>query len=96
MKDYHGLYLKSDVSLLADVIEKFRNRYQENYVLHCSHYLSALGLSWDAILNMTTKAGLDLIPEIDMYLFFEKGIRTGVFPFLKRYIKIKIKTCVVI
>ena len=45
MKDYHELYLKSDVSLLADAIEKFRNRYQENYVLHSSHYLSALGLS---------------------------------------------------
>lgn len=96
MKDYHELYLKSDVSLLADVIEKFRNRYQENYVLRSSHYLSALGLSWDAILNMTTKVELDLIPDIDMYLFFEKGIRSGVFSFLKRYIKVKIKTCVVI
>ena len=42
-----------------------------------------------------TKVEVDLIPDIDMYLFFEKGIRSGVFPFLKRYIKVKIKTCVV-
>ena len=42
-----------------------------------------------------TKVKVDLIPDIDMYLFFAKGIRSGVFPFLKRYIKVKIKTCVV-
>ena len=61
--------------------------------MRSSHYLSTLGLSWVAILNMT-KVEVDLIPDIDMYLFFEKGIRSGVFPFLKRYIKVKIKTCV--
>ena len=29
-------------------------------------------LSWDAVLNMT-KVELELIPDPDMYLFFEKG-----------------------
>ena len=32
MKDYHDLYLKSDVLLLADVFEKFRNDSLNNYV----------------------------------------------------------------
>ena len=41
MKDYHDLYLKCDVLLLADVFEKFRNNSLKNYGLCPSHYLSA-------------------------------------------------------
>ena len=41
MKDYHNLYLKCDVLLLANVFEKFRNICLENYGLCPSHYLSA-------------------------------------------------------
>ena len=51
-KEYHNLYLKCDVLLLADVFEKIRNKSLTNYGLCPSHYLSAPGLSWDAILNM--------------------------------------------
>ena len=32
IKDYHDLYLKCDVLLLADVFEKFRNNSLKNYV----------------------------------------------------------------
>ena len=52
MKDCHNLYLKSDVLLLVDVFEKFRNNSLTNYRLCPSHYLSAPGLSWDAMLKM--------------------------------------------
>ena len=52
MKDYHNLYLKCDVLLLVDVFEKFRNNSLTNYRLCPSHYLSAPGLSWDAMLKM--------------------------------------------
>ena len=40
-----------------------------------SHYLSAL--SWDAMLDMT-KIKFELISDLDMYIFFEKGMRGGV------------------
>ena len=71
MKDYHSWDLKRNVLLLADVSEKSRNRGVENYGLCLSHYLSAPALSWDAILSMT-KVELDLISEVDMYLFLKK------------------------
>ena len=41
MKDYHDLYLKCKVLLLADVLEKIRNNSLKNYGLCLSHYLSA-------------------------------------------------------
>ena len=41
MKDYHNLYLKCDVSLLADVFEKIRSNSLKNYGLCPSHCLSA-------------------------------------------------------
>ena len=89
-KDYHDLYLKCDALLLADVFEKFRNNSLKNYRLCPSHYLSALALSWDAMLNMT-KVELELIPDPDMYIFFEKGTRGGVSYISNRYSKAKNK-----
>ena len=43
--DFHDLYLKYDVPLLADVFENSRNNSLKNYGLCSSHYLSASGLS---------------------------------------------------
>ena len=76
MKDCHELYLKCAVLMLADVFEKFRNNSLKNYGLCPSHYLSTTTLSWYAMLNMT-KVELELIPDPDMYIFFEKVIRGG-------------------
>ena len=44
MKDYHDLYLKCEVLLLAAVFEKFRNNSLKNYELCPSHYLIPLAL----------------------------------------------------
>ncbi|CAB4030512.1 Gastrula zinc finger [Paramuricea clavata] len=48
MRDYHDLYLETDVLLLADVFENFRKTCLENYKLDPAHYISAPSLSWDA------------------------------------------------
>ena len=64
-KDYHDLYLKCDVSSLADVLKKYRNNSLKNYGLCPSHYLSAPALSWDETLNMT-KVKPELITDPDM------------------------------
>ena len=84
MKDYHNLYLKCDVLLLADMFEKFRNNSFKNYGLCPSHFLSSLGLSWDAMLK-TKKVELELSQDPDMYIFFEKGIRGGISYICNRY-----------
>ena len=49
-------------------------------------YLSAPALCWDAMLNMT-KVELELISDLDMYIFFEKGMRGGVSYISNRYSK---------
>ncbi|CAB4022267.1 Hypothetical predicted protein [Paramuricea clavata] len=51
MRDYHDLYLETDVLLLADVFENFRRTCLESYELDPAHYVSAPSLSWDAFLK---------------------------------------------
>ena len=79
------MYLKCDILLLlADVFEKFRNNDLQNYELCPNHYLSAPVLSWDAMLSIT-KVELELISDTDMYLVFEKAMRSRVSYIYKRY-----------
>ena len=50
MGDYHDLYLKTDVLLLADVFEKFISMCLDYYGLDPCHYFRSPGLSWDGML----------------------------------------------
>ena len=84
--DYHDLYLKTDVLLLADVFEDFRRVCLDNYKLDPAHYISAPGLSWDAMLKRTG-VKLDLLSDVNMYQFIEKGMRGGVSYIGHRYAK---------
>ena len=86
MGDYHDYYMAADVLLLADVFESFRNSCLKNYGLDPCHYFSSPGMAWDATLSMTG-VKLELISELDKYLFIEKGIRGGISFIGKRYSK---------
>ena len=77
MGDYHDLYLKTDILLLSDIFESFRKTCLAYYRLDPLHYISAPGLAWDAMLKMTG-INLELITDIDMQLFIEKGLRGGI------------------
>ena len=69
-KDYHNLYLKKDVILLADIFGKFIPTCLKYHDLDPTYYFSAPGLSFDAMLKMT-KAELDKIDDPDMHLLIE-------------------------
>ena len=76
--------MKKDVSLIADVFEKFIFTYLKYYDLDPCHYFSAPGLSWDAMLKMTA-AALEKISDPDKFMFFEQGMSGEVSHVNKRY-----------
>ena len=84
MKDYHDLYLELDVLLLADVFENFREVCLDNYKLDPAWYLTAPGLSWDAMLRVTG-IKLELLTNSDMLMMVENGTRGGVSMISNRY-----------
>ena len=83
--DYHDLYLKCDVLILA-VFENFRKTGKEYYNLDPAHYFSCPGFAWDAILKMID-INLKLITDIDMHQMVEKGLRGRVSYIANRYSK---------
>ena len=82
--EYHDLYLQSDVLLLADVFENFREVCQRDYKLDPAHYFTVPGLAWDAMLKLTT-IELELLTDPTMYLFVENAIRGGISTVTNRY-----------
>ena len=84
LKEYLELYNISDVLILADVFEKFRDVCLKNYGLDPVYYYTAPGLAWDAMLKMT-KINLELLSDVDKLLMIEKGIRGGISIISNRY-----------
>ena len=85
IRDYHDLYLKSDVLLLSDVFENFRKTCLHHYnLLDPAHYYTSPGLAWDACLKETGQH-LQLLNDYDMLMMIERGIRGGITHISKRY-----------
>ena len=82
--DYHDLYLRTDVVLLANVFEAFRDTCLKHYKLDPAHFYTSPGLAWKACLKHTgTK--LELLTDPDMLLMFERGIRGGIAQAVRKY-----------
>ena len=74
--DYHNIYLPTDVALLADVFEHFREICRKYYQLDPCAYISGPQMFWDCMLKMTGVA-FDQLVDKGMYELFEQGKRGG-------------------
>ena len=84
--EYHDLYQCCDTLLLCDVFEQFRSMCLQFYGLDPCNYISSPALSWDAMLKMT-KAELELMTDVNMYQFIERGMRGGISYIANRHAK---------
>ena len=75
-KDYHNLYLKTDVMILADAFEKYRKFFLKHHKIDPCYCYSAPGLTWQCGLKYTG-IELELLTDYDMLTMIEKGIRGG-------------------
>ena len=82
--DYHDLYLRTDVVLLANVFEAFRDTCLKHYKLDPAHFYTSPGLAWCACLKRTG-VRLKLLTDPDMLLMFEQGIRGGITQAVRKY-----------
>ena len=73
----HDLYMETDVVLLADIFENFRDFSIANYGLDPAHFTTAPGLSWSAAL-LKTKQVLEIPTDPNMHIFFDRGMRGGI------------------
>jgi len=86
LRDYLELYNKSDVLILADIFENFRDVCMKEYKLDPAWYYTSPGLAWDAMLKLTGII-LELLYNIDMLQMVNRGIRGGVSMISRRYAK---------
>ena len=84
--EYHDLYVQSDILLLADIFENFRNMCIKVYELDPAHFLSLPELAWQACLQKTN-VKLELLTDYGMLLMVEEGIRGGICHSIHRYAK---------
>lgn len=77
MGDYSDIYLKTDVLLLCDIFERFRELSLKMFKLDPNHYFTAAGFSWNSMLKFTG-IELELITDIEVIEFLKQGIRGGI------------------
>ena len=76
MGEYHDLYLKTDVLLLTDAFENFRDMCLSYYGLDPVYYYTLPNFAFDAMLKLPG-IEIDLVYEQEMYEMIEAGLRGG-------------------
>lgn len=83
LEQYFKLYLISDVLILTDVFENYRDICMKLYKLEATAFVSSPSLSFFSAL-LHSKIELQLLCDIDMLHFFKNNIRGGVSTCVKR------------
>ena len=76
LKDYMQLYLLSDICLLADVFQMFRNKSLNEYQLNPAYFVSAPQLARNALLKHIHQS-IPMITDPEMYRIIQPNIRGG-------------------
>lgn len=86
-EDYMLSYLKMDVYQLADIFEKFRTTCLKQDQIDPVYYPTLPSMSWDLAFK-STRAKVDLLSDMEMYDFFDSGIRGGMTFVNKHYLTV--------
>ena len=87
IKEYLSYYLKSDITLLADVFNNFRQMIFDNLGLDCVKYISAPSLTKDSALKCS-KCKIENIRDVSIFQFVRKSIIGGLSDSISPYIKL--------
>ena len=84
MQDFHDVYVRSDVLILADIFESFCKLSLKDYGLDPKRYLTLPSYSWDAMLRKSS-VNIELLCDPAAVLMIESAIRGGVSVIVNRY-----------
>ena len=88
--NYHDFFVQSDILLLADVFQNFKNKCIEIYKRDPAYFLLASALGWQACLKKT-EVKVEILTDINMLLMVEKRIRGGITHAIYRYAEVNNK-----
>ena len=86
LREYLECYLKSDITLLADIFNNFRKIIFDNLGLDCVKYISAPSLSKDAGLKYS-KCKIENIRDVSIFQFVKKSVMGGLSDSINPYVK---------
>ena len=87
LREYLECYLKSDITLLADIFNNFRKIIFDNLGLDPVKYISAPSLSKDAGLKYS-KCKIENIKDVSIFQFVRKSVMGGLSDSISPYLKI--------
>ena len=87
IREYLECYLKSDITLLADVFNNFRKIIFDNLGLDCVKYISAPSLTKDPGLKYS-RYKIENIKDVSIFQFARKSIMGGLSDSINPYVKL--------
>ena len=87
LDEYLTCYLKSDITLLADIFNNFRKTIFDDFKLDVSKYISAPSLSKDIALKKS-KVKIENIKDVTIFQFIKKSIMGGLSDSIKSNVKL--------